>query len=162
MCTTQNNLRTQCNLYQNPNDILLLLFSHSVMSCSLWSHGLLHARFPCTSPSPRTCSKSGPLSLDAIQPSHPLSSPAPPPSIFPSIRVFSNESILLIIWPKYWSFNFSIRPSKEYLGLISFRIDWIDLHEVQGTLQSLLQHNSSKRCSAFFMVQLSRPCMTTG
>ena len=88
------------------------------------------------------------------------------PSIFPSIRVFSNESVLHIRWPKYWSFNFSISPSNEYSGLISFRIDWLDLLEVQGTLKSLLQHHSSKasilQCSAFFTVQLSHPYMTTG
>ena len=89
-----------------------------------------------------------------------------PPSIFPSIRVFSNESVLHIRWPKYWSFSFSINPSNEYSGLISFRMDWLDLLSVQGTLQSLLQHHSSKasilRCSAFFIVQLSHPYMTTG
>ena len=89
-----------------------------------------------------------------------------PPSIFPSIRVFSNESALLIKWPKYWSFSFSISPSTEYSGLISFRIDWLDLLAVQGTLKSLLQHYSSKasilRCSAFFTVQLSHPSKTTG
>ena len=88
------------------------------------------------------------------------------PSIFPSIRVFSNESALHIRWPKYWSFSFSISPSNEYSGLISFRIDCLDLLAVQGTLKSLLQHHSSKAsilwCSAFFMVQLSHPYMTTG
>ena len=88
------------------------------------------------------------------------------PSIFPCIRVFSNESVLHIREPKYWSFNFSISPSNEYLGLISFRIDWFDLLVVQGSLKSLLQHHSSKasilRCSAFFMVRLSHPHMTTG
>ena len=103
---------------------------------------------------------------DAIQPSHPLSSPSSLPSIFPSIRVFSNESALRIRWPKYWKLSFSIRPSNEYSGLISFRIDWLDLLAVQGTLKSLLQHYSSKasilRCSAFFIVQLSHPYMTTG
>ena len=89
-----------------------------------------------------------------------------PPSIFPSIRVFSNESVLHIRWPKYWSFSFSISPSNEYPGLISFRMDWLDLLAVQGTLKSLLQHHSSKvsilHCSAFFIVQLSHPYMTTG
>ena len=89
-----------------------------------------------------------------------------PPSIFPSIRVFSNESVFRIRWPKYWSFSFSISPSDEYSGLISFRMDWLDLLTVQGTRKSLLQHNSSKasilRCSAFFTVQLSHPYMTTG
>ena len=89
-----------------------------------------------------------------------------PPSIFPSIRVFSNESVLHIRWPKYWSFSFNISPSNEYSGLISFRMDWLDLLEVQGALKSLLQHHSSKTSilgrSAFFMVQLSHPYMTTG
>ena len=88
------------------------------------------------------------------------------PSIFPSIRVFSNKSALRIRWPKYWSFSFNISPSNEYSGLISFRIDWLDLLAVQGTLKSLLQNHSSKasivQCSAFFMVQLSHPYMTTG
>ena len=89
-----------------------------------------------------------------------------PPSIFPSIRVFSNESVLCIRWPKYWSFSFSISPSNEYSQLISFRIEWLDLLAIQGTLRSLLQHHSSKvsilRRSAFFIVQLSHPYMTTG
>ena len=80
---------------------------------------------------------------DAIQPSHPLSSPSYPPSIFPSIRVFSKESVLHIKWPKYWSFSFNISPSNEHPGLISFRMDWLDLLAVQGTLKSLLQHHSS-------------------
>ena len=88
------------------------------------------------------------------------------PSIFPSIRVFSNESALRIRWPKYWSFSFNISPSSEHPGLISFRMDWLDLPEVQGTLQSFLQHHSSKvsilRHSAFFIVQLSHPYMTNG
>ena len=88
------------------------------------------------------------------------------PSIFPSIRVFSNESVLPIRWPNYWSFSLSLSPSNEYSGLISFSMDWFDLLAVQGTLNSLLQHHSSKasilRCSAFFIVQLSHPYMTTG
>jgi len=88
------------------------------------------------------------------------------PSVFPSIGVFSNESVLHIRWPKYWSFSFTISPSNEYSGLISFRTDWLDLLAVQGTLKSLLQHHSSKApilwCSAFFMVQLSHPYTTTG
>ena len=88
------------------------------------------------------------------------------PSVFPSIRVFSNESGLRIRWPKYWSFSFSISPSNAHPGLISFRIDWLDLLAVQGTLKSLLQHHSSKAstlgCSAFFTVQLSHPYMITG
>ena len=88
------------------------------------------------------------------------------PSIFPSIRVFLNESVLRISWPKYWSFSFSISPSNEYSGLISFRMGWLDLFAVQGTLKSHLQHHSSKasvlQCSAFFIIQLSHPYITTG
>ena len=103
---------------------------------------------------------------DAIQSSHPLLSPSLLPSIFPSIRFFSNESVLRIRWPKYWSFSVRSSPSNEYSGLISFRIDLLDLLAVQGTLKSLLRHHSSKasvlRCSAFFIVQLSHPHMTTG
>ena len=103
---------------------------------------------------------------DAIQPSHPLSSPFVLPSIFHNIKVFSNESALRIRWPKYWSFSFGISPSNEHPGLISFRMDWLDFLVVQGTLKSLLQHHSSKAsillCSAFFIVQLSHPYMTTG
>ena len=103
---------------------------------------------------------------DAIQPSHPLSSPSPPAPTPPSIRVFSNESTLRMRWPKYWSFSFSIIPWKEHPGLISFRMDWLDLLAVQGTLKSLLQHHSSKASilhhSAFFTVQLSHPYIPTG
>ena len=103
---------------------------------------------------------------DAIQPSHPLSSPLLLPLIPPSIRVFSNESALRIRCPKYWSFSFNISPSSEHPGLISFRMDWLDLLAVQGTLKSLLQYHSSKasilRLSASFIIQLSHPYMTTG
>ena len=103
---------------------------------------------------------------DAIQPSHPLSSPSPSTLNFSHIRVFLNESVLHIRWPKYWSFSFSIGPSNEHSGLISFRMDWLDLLAVQGTLKSLLQHHSSKasilQCSGFFIVKLSHPYMTTG
>ena len=109
------------------------------------------------------------MSIEFVIPSHHLILCRPLlllPSIFPSIRVFSNESILRIRWPKYWSFSFSITPSNEYSGLIAFRMDWLDLLAVQGTLKSLLQHHSSKasilRSSAFFLVQLSHPYMTTG
>ena len=101
---------------------------------------------------------------DAIQPSHPLTSPSPPASIFPSIRVFSNESALCMKWPKYWSFSFNISPTNEHPGLICFRMDWLDLLEFQRTLKSLVQHHSSKASilwrSAFFMVQ--HAFMTTG
>ena len=103
---------------------------------------------------------------DAIQPSHPLLSLLLLPSIFPSIRIFTNELILCIWWPKYWTFSFSISPSNEYSGLISFKIDWLELLAVQGTLKNLLQHDSSKAsilsCSAFFTVQLLHPYMTIG
>ena len=133
------------------------------MSDSLWHHGLQHTRPPCPSPTTSAYSNSCPLSQwchPTISSCHPLL----PFSIIPSIRVFSNESFLCIRWPKYW--NFSISPSNEHPGLISFRMDWLDLLAVQGTLKSLLQHHSSKpsvlRCSAFFTVQLSHPYMTTG
>ena len=103
---------------------------------------------------------------DAIKPSHPLLSPSLLPPVSPSIRVFSNESILHMWWPKYWSFSFSISPCNEHPGLISFRMDWLDLLAVQGTCKSLLQHHSSKASifqhSAFFTVQLSYPYVTTG
>ena len=102
---------------------------------------------------------------DAIQPSHPLSSPSPPAFNLSQHQVFSSESVLRIRWTKYWGFSFSISPSNEYSGLISFRMDWLDLRAVQGTLKSLLQHHNSKasilRCSAFFIVQLSCPYMNT-
>ena len=124
------------------------------------------ARPPCPLPTPRVYSNSSPLS----QWYHPtVSSSVVPFSScphFPSIRVFSNESALHIRWPKYWSFSFNISPSSEHSGLISFRMDWLDLLAVQGTLKSLLQHHSSEasvlRHSAFFIIQLSHPCRTTG
>ena len=98
--------------------------------------------------------------------SHPLSSPSLLPSVFSSLRIFSSESVLLIRWPKYWSFNFNISPSNEHPGLTFFRMEWLDIFEVQGTLRSLLQHHSSKasilQCSVFFIVHLSHPYMTTG
>ena len=109
------------------------------------------------------------MAIESVMPSNHLILCCPLlllPSIFPSIRVFSNESALHSRWPKYWSFSFSISPSNKYAGLISFRIDWLDLLAVQGTLKSLLQHHSSKASilwhSAFFIVQLSHPYMTTG
>ena len=122
-------------------------------------------RPPRPSPAPGVYPNSCPLSR-WCQPSHPLLPLLLPPSIFPSIRVFSNESALRVRWPKYWSFSFSISPSSEHSGLISFRMDWIVFPAVQGTLKSLPQHHSSKatilRHSAFFTVQLSHPHMTTG
>ena len=139
----------------------------SIVSNTLQTHGLQHVRPPCPSPTPRACSKS--CSFKSVIPSkhlilcHPL---LLPPSIFPTINVFSNESVLRIRWPKYWGFCFSISPSNEYSGLISFRVDWFELLAVQGTLKSLLQHHSWKasilRRSAFFMVWLSYPYKTTG
>ena len=110
-----------------------------------------------------------PVSIELVMPSNHLIFCRPlllPPSILPSIRVFSSESTLRIRWPKYWNFSFNISPSNEHAGLISFRMDWLDLLAVQGTLKSLLQHHSSKasilQCSAIFIVQLSHPYMTTG
>ena len=118
-------------------------FSHSVMSDSSRPHGLQNARPPCPSPTPRAYSNSCPLS----QWYHPTISSCCPllflPSVFPRIRVFSNESVLHIRWPKYWSFSLSISPSNEYSGLISFRMDWLDLLAVQGTLKSLLQYHTT-------------------
>ena len=147
--------------------MVLLLFSRSVVSNSLRPHELQQARFPCPSLSPAVCSNSCLLSqwcyLTILSSVTPFSSC---PQIFPSIRVFSSESTLPIRWPKYWSFSFSISPSSEYSGLISFRIDWFDLFAVQGTLKNLLQHHNSKASilwhSVFFIVQLSHPYMTTG
>ena len=130
------------------------------------THGLLHARPACPSPTPGVYSNS---CLELVMPFSHLIFCRPlllPPSIFPSIKVFSSESALRIRWPKYWSFSFSISPSNEYSGLISFRINWFDLLAVQGTLKSPLQHHSSKASilqhSAFFIVQLSHPYMTAG
>ena len=138
--------------------------------CSLRPHGLQHARPPCPSPTPGVYSNSRPLSrwchptiLCHLILCHPL---LLLPSIFPSIRVFSNESVLHIWWPKCWSFSFSISPSNEYSGLISFRAYWLHLLAIQGTLKSLLQHHSSETSIlwhwAFLIVQLSHPSMTTG
>ena len=143
-------------------------FSPSVVSDSLRPHELQHARPPCPSPTPRVSSHSCPLIESVMPPNHlilchPL---LLPPSIFSNIRVFYNESVFHIRWPKYWSFSFSISPFNEYSGLISFRMDRLDLLAVQGTLKSLLQYHSSKssilQCSAFFIVQLSHPYTTTG
>ena len=135
------------------------------MSNSLRPHESQHARPPCPSPTPGVHSDS---SIESVMPSSHLILCCPLlllPPIAPSIRVFSNQSTLRMRWPKYWSFSFSIIPSKEITGLISFRMDWLDLLAIQGTLKSLLQHQSSKasfvRRSAFFTVQLSHPYMTT-
>ena len=136
------------------------------MSDSLQPHGLQHTSPPCLSPTPRVYSNSYHWVGDAIQPSHPLLSPFSSCRLFPSIKVFSDKSVLHIRWPKYQSFSFSISPSNEYSGLISFRMDWLDLLVIQGTLKSPLQHHCSKSpilpCLAFFILQLSHPYMTTG
>ena len=127
----------------------------------------------CSTPASLSISNSQSLfrlmSIESVMPSNHLILCHPlliPPSTFTSIRVFSNESVLCIRWPNYWTFSFSISPPNEYSGLISFRVDWLDLLAVQGTLKSLLQHHSSKasilRCSAFFIVQFWHPYMTTG
>ena len=143
-------------------------FSHSVMSDSLWPHGLQHTRLPCPSSTPRACSDSCP-SRRWCHPSTHLILCCPLlllPSIFPSITVFSTESVLRIRCPKYWIFSFNISPSNEHPGLIYSRMDWLDLHAVQGTLKSLLQHHNLKAsilCHlAFFKVQLSHPYITIG
>ena len=141
-------------------------FNHSVMSPSLRPNGLQHSRLPCPSPTPRAYSNSCSLSW-WCHPTIILCRPLLlPPSVFHSIRVFSNESVSPIRWPKDWSFSFSIGPFNEYSGLISFRMDWLDPLAIQGTLKSLLQHHSSKasslQCSIFFIVQLPHPYMTTG
>ena len=132
---------------------------HSVMSNSVRPHELQHAN----SQSPPK-----PMSIELVMPSNHLilGRPLLLPSVFPSIRVFSNESALRIRFPKYWNFSFNISPSTEHPGLISFKSDWLDLLAVQGTLKSLFQHHSSKasilQCSAFLIVQLSHPYMTIG
>ena len=154
------------NVYFSSVQFSSVQFSCSVVSDSLRPHELQHARPPCLSPSPRVHSDSHPSS----QWCHPaISSSVIPFSSFPQslpASVFSNESTLRMRWPKYWSFSLSISPSNEHPGLVSFRMDWLDLLAVQGTFKSLLQHHSSKasilRCSAFFIVQLSHPYMTTG
>ena len=140
------------------------------MSGSLPPHGLQHAWPPCPSPTPGPMSRTlKPMSIELVMPSNHLILHRPLlllPPIPPSIRVFPNESALPIRWPKYWSFSLSISPSNEHPVLISFRMDWLDLLAVQGTLKSLLQHHSSKasisQCSAFFIVQLSHPYVTKG
>ena len=128
--------------------LLSVQFSHSVMSDSLRPHRLQYAMLPCLSPTSGAYSKL--MSIELVMLSNHLTLCRPLlllPSIFPSIRVFPDESVLRIRWPKYWSFSFSNSPSSEYSGLISFRMDWLDLLAVQGTLKSLLQHDSSKASS---------------
>ena len=141
-------------------------FSHSVVSDSLKPHKLQHTRPPCPSPTPWVYPNPCPCVSDAIQPSHPLSSPS-----LPAFNLSQHQGLFkwvssFIRWPKYWSFSFNISPSNEYSGLISHRMALLDLLAVQGTLKRLFQHHSSKAsvvlCSDFFIVQLSHPYMTTG
>ena len=146
--------------------VVSVQFSHSAVSDSLQPHRLQQTRPPCPSPTPKVYSNS---SIQLVMPSNHLVLCHPhllPAEIFPRIRVFSNESVLRIRWPKYWSFSFSISLSNEHPGLISFRMDLLDLLAVQGTVKSLLQHHSSRVPilwrSAFFIIQLSHPYMTTG
>ena len=143
-----------------------ILFSCTVVSDSLWAHGWQHARFPCLNHLLEFAQTHVHWVSDAIQPSHPLSSLSPPGFNLSQNQGLFLESTLRMRWPKYWSFSFSIRPSNEHPGLISYRMDWLDLLAIQGTLKSFLQHHSSKasilRHSAFFIVQLSHPYMTTG
>ena len=152
-----------CRMQQKNSSVQ---FSHSAVSDSLQPCRLQHSRPLCSSPTPSLPKL---MSIESVMPSSQLILSHPLlllPSIFPSIKVFSNESALRIRWPKYWSFSFSFSPSNEYPGLISFRMDWLNLLAVQGNLKSLLQHHSSKasilQCSVFFIVQLSHPYMTTG
>ena len=151
--------RKICFLYQ---------FSSVAQSCLTLCNSL-DCSMPASLSITNSWSPPNPMSIESVIPSNHLILCCPLllwPSIFPSIRVFSNESALHIRWPKYWSFSFNISPSNEYSGLISFRMDWLDLLSVQGTLKSLFQHHSSKAsilgCSAFFIVQLSHPYVTTG
>ena len=162
-CILKNMVLAFCSLLfstleyiRNIVSYLSVQFSRSVMSDSLWPYELQHARPPCPSPSPSSLKL---MSIESVMPSSHLILCRPLlllPPIPPSIRVFSNESILRMRWPKYWSFSFSIIPSREHPGLISSRMDWLDLLAVQGTLKSLLQHHSSQastlQCSAFFTV----------
>ena len=149
------------------SNLILCCPSVAQSSPTLQPHGLQHARLPCRSPNSRSLLKV--MSIESVMPSNHLIVCLPLlllSSIFPSIRVFSNESVLHIRCPKPWNFSFSVSPSNEYLGPSSFKIDWFDLPVVPGTLKSLLQHHSSKasilQCSAFFIGQLSRAYMTTG
>ena len=166
-------MQIKCSLGRNDrNDFRAQLYSLQFSSVQSISHVQLFAT-PWTAVHQASLSITNSqsllkhMSIELVMPSKPL---IPfcllPPLIFPSIRVFSNELVLHIMWPKYWSFSFSISPSNEYSGLISFRMDWLDFLAVQGTLKSLLQHHSSKesilQCSAFFIVHLSHPYMTIG
>ena len=161
-----HNWVAELNCTELNKNLYLLLFSHLVVSDFLWSCGLQNAGFLSFILCPSFLKY---ISFESVMLSYYLILCCPLlllPSIFPSIRVFSNELALCIRWSKYWSFSFSSSPSNEYSGLISFRMDWLDLLTVQGTLKSVLQYRSSKAsilwCSAFFMAQFLHPYMTTG
>ena len=158
-----------CSTIYNSQDKFSSVRVRLVVSNSLRPHGLQHARPPCPSPTPGVYSTHVHWVSDAIQPSHLLLSPSPPTfnlSQHQSLFQWVSSSHQVAWLQKYWHFSFSISPSNDYSGLISFRMDWLDLLAVQGTLKTLLQHHSSKAsilwCSAFFIVQLSHPYMTTG
>ena len=158
--------RSNCILFIWNTSETSVQFICSVTSNSLQLHGLQHASFPVYHQLLELAQTHVHRVGDAIQPSHPLLTSSPSAFNLSQIRVFSNESVLCIRWPKYWNFSFSLSPSSEYSGLISFWMDWLNLLAVQGTLKNLLQHHSLKTsvlwCSAFFMVQLSHPYMSTG
>ena len=153
------------DLWRSEPSFSSVQFSRSVVSDSLRPHESQHARSPCPSPTPGVHPNSHASSQWCHQPSHRLSSPSPS-ALNPSQHQGLFQSTLRMRWPKYWSFSLSTSPSNEHPGMISFRVDWLDLLVVQGTLKSLLLHHSSKasilRCSVFFTVQLSYPYMTTG
>ena len=163
------NGRTECGERKHLLNTYLIQFCSAAQSCPTLQPHELHAACQASQSITNSWSPPKPSSIDLVMSSNHLILCQPLlllPSIFPSIRVFSNESALCIRWPKYWSFSFSISHSNEHPGLIFFRMDWLDLLAVQGTLKSLLQHHSSKASillrSAFFIVQLSHPYMTTG
>ena len=151
--------------YDKPSSVQ---FSSVAQSCPTLCNPMNHTAGQASLYITNSWSLPKPMSIESVMPSNHLilSPPSPPASVFPSIRVFSNESVLHIRWLKYWSLSFNIIPSSEYPGLISFRMDWLDVLAVQGTLKSLLQHHSSKASilwsSVFFTVQLSNSYMTTG
>ena len=168
----RGNLRRRCVLKESGRVVMWVVFLTLVRNIHLSSLQSLSRTTPRTAALQASLSIANSwsllklMSIKLVMPSKWCCPLLLLPSIFPGIRVFFNESVLCIRWTKYWNFSFSINPSNEYSGLISFRMDWLDLLSVQGTLQSLLQHHSSKasilRCSAFFIVQLSHPYMTTG